>query len=92
VSNKVLLCCGGRELVALCTALFWDMDSSWLTKRVEGIEIGNWVGNVHELKQQLTRSLAVWYSCSWAVVHDLDSVVGHMRPLVVRDVRSSGHH
>jgi hypothetical protein len=68
------------------------MDPSWLTKRVEGVEIGNRVGNVHELKQQLTRSLAVRYSCSQAVVHDLNSVAGHMRLLVVQDVRSSDHH
>jgi hypothetical protein len=87
-SNKVLLCCARREFVIMYMALFWDMNPSWLTKHAEGIEIGIWVGNVHKLKQQLMRGLAIRYSCSWAVVYDLNSIAGRMRPLFVCDVRS----
>jgi hypothetical protein len=91
-SNKVLLCCARRELITLFTALFWDMNPSWLTKCAEGVERENCVRNVHELKQQLTRGLAVRYSCSRAVVHDFDSIASRMRLLVVQNMRSSDYH
>jgi hypothetical protein len=60
MSNKVLLHCPRREFVALCMALFWDMDPSWLAKCVESIEVRNWVKNVPELKQQLTCNKATY--------------------------------
>jgi hypothetical protein len=91
-SDKVLLCCTRRELVALCIPLFRNLDSFWLAKRAESVEIRNWVGNVHELEQQLMRGLALRYICSWAVIHNLNSVASRMRLLVVPDVRNSNHH